>query len=61
MTIRLDVEHPAILDHFPFFREVHNFINISVFKQFQLLKIEIKLLLLNVSWKSSDISKIFGE
>ena len=61
MTIRLDVEHPAILEHFSFFREVHNFIDISVFKQFQLLKIEIELLFLNISWKSSDISKVFGE
>ena len=57
ITIRLNVEHLAILHYFPFLREVYNFINIPVFKQF---KARLKPLLLNISWQSSDIFKAFG-
>jgi len=60
MTIRLDIEYLVIFDYFSSLRKVYNFIDISVFEKFQLLKIGLKLLLLNISWHFSDISKVFG-
>jgi len=49
MTIRLDVKHPVVLDHFSSLRKAHNFVNISVFEQFQLLKAGLKPPFLRVS------------